>query len=549
MPRPTALYVCLAAWLLTVACEPTNPAVNDNPAAISTFCTALKELNSGRFDVEGGSELAGHVRIIKRLAGQAPSSLSEDLARIEKTIGAWAEAVSGEQSMIDTFEILSDPKLIGSEGRVSDFIALHCGIDLGGPQWVEAEPPATADKCPAWPRLGTPLTFNHFPNLPDIAGSNYFGQNFLISGFLSTVGIKNFKNAFVVEPGGKAVIHGQYPKARYFAFHPNDMDLNNLQTLRDKDLQPDPGSVNPFQKVDSGDQSNYYTASLVFSATPAELAANTSYVGKRKDGKTENKFVLNMLRMYHVDAGNGAGSGEVPLPALTIYDADGDIQQHFDECDFFAAGEPEIKTAQVFPALPIIDYRARNPPQWSTSSNFNAPSDTLANADVQYLATHYSERFGSLFVTRAKYLTAPDTRAGESPAATDKQVRLYNLCTYNFWNGGANQCLLENELLRDDAGFYTVVISKATDKPANLRSENATWMDWGPYLDGQLQYRYVYRDNPLVMAIASAADGKPIDAELSSYVPISTPCDKATFENGGWRACFDLHGRNVSTYK
>ena len=84
-----------------------------------------------------------------------------------------------------------------------------------------------------------------------------------------------------------------------------------------------------------------------------------------------------------------------------------------------------------------------------------------------------------------------------------KQVRLYNLCTYNFWNGGATQCMLENELRRDDRGFYTLIVSKAADRPANLVETEATWIDWGPYLDGQLQYRFVYRENPYVAAIAA----------------------------------------------
>ena len=82
----------------------------------------------------------------------------------------------------------------------------------------------------------------------------------------------------------------------------------------------------------------------------------------------------------------------------------------------------------------------------------------LANADVQYLSTHYSSRFGQLLVVRGKYLTAPDTRNGESPA-TVRQVRLYNLCTYNFWNGSAINCLLENQLRRDTQGYYTLVIA------------------------------------------------------------------------------------------
>jgi hypothetical protein len=527
---------------LAAACEP-----SDSAEQTANFCESLAEVNSGSVDTTGLSELKGHALVARTLLEQAPPSLRADLRRIHDTIDAWASAVSGERSMIDTFAKLSAPELVGSEGRVRDFVARHCGIDLGGEPWVEAKRPARQSICPAWPRVGTPLSFNNFPNLPDIAGSNYFAQDFLISDMASAVGMETLRGAFVVERGGWVEFHGRYPKTRYFGFHPNDMDLNNLKTLRDRDLEPDAGGTNPFREVPPG-RHNSYTAKLVFSAPPEHPEPNTSYVGLRKDGRSQNRFVVNMLRMYHVDAGNGIGTGEVPLPSLTIYGADGEQKKHFPECALFAPGNPRVETQIVFPVLPIIDHRPKNPPQWTTSSNFDAPSDTMANADVQYLGTHYSQRFGNLFVTRARYLSAPDTRAGEPVSAPGKDVRLYNLCTYNFWNGGATQCMLENDLRRDEGGFYTLVVSTEANRPRNLDATHATWIDWGPYLDGQLQYRFVYRENPFVAAIAKAVDGGTIAPELRPYVPAAVPCDVETYELGGWQACFAKSGRDVSPY-
>lgn len=499
-------------------------------------------------NTDGASELKGHVLVVKALLDKATPSLKKDLQRIHDTVDAWASAVGGERPMTETFTMLTAPDLIGSEGRVTDFIAEHCGIDLGGKPWNEAPRPTAQSNCPAWPRIGTPLTFNNFPNLPDIAGSNYFANDFVISKAAAMFGIDSLKGAFVVEPGGKVELRGQYPKARYFAYHPNDMDLNNLPTLRDKDLNPDAGSVNPFRQEPIESGKNYYTAALVFSAPPENPAPNTRYVGVRKDGVTKNQFVVNLLRMYHIDAGNIPGSGGVPLPAVTIYKANGEVDKRFSECDLFAPGNEQLKTEMVFPALPIIDHRPRNPPQWATSSNFDAPSDTMANADVQYLATHYSQRFGELLVTRARYLSAPNTRAGEPVSSPGKDVRLYNLCTYNFWNGGATQCLLENDLRRDAKGFYTLVVSSATNRPKNLEATDATWLDWGPYLDGQLQYRFVYRENPFATAIAKAANGEEIAGELLPYVPAAVSCDVSAYERGGWQACFTKNKRDTTPY-
>ncbi|MEP4146854.1 MAG: hypothetical protein ABJL54_06510 [Halioglobus sp.] len=513
----------------------------DKPEQVAAFCERLHQVNAGAIDTGELRELAGHARIIEALLEVSPPSLEQELIRIHRTIDDWAGAINGDRPMIDTFKQLSAPQLVGSEGRVTDFIAANCGIELDAPSWVEAAEEQQAMICPGWPRVGTHLNFNYFPNLPDIAGSNYFSNTFLMSRWAHLLGVDTLRDAFVVEPGGKVVFQGQYPRTRYFAYHPNDMDLNNLDTLRDVELQPDPDSENPFLEPQTAEQQNFYTATLQFSPPPANPEANTSYVGESVNGET-NRFVMNLLRLYHVDEGNVASSGAVPLPAVSIYNASGELEQHFPACDIFAKGADIISSKRRFPALPVLDHRARPTPLWSTSSNFDAPSDTLANADVQYLSTLYSSRFGELLVVRGKYLSAPDTRNGESPAL-QKQVRLYNLCNYNFWNGSAINCLLDNQLQRDEDGYYTLVIASEQLRPNNLETHSATWMDWGPYLDGQLSFRFVYRENPLVQAIAAGLRGEPVAPERTPYVPRAVHCQKSDFEKDGWRACFDAADR------
>jgi len=260
MQKLLILFVLLLVSVLSTGC-----AQDDSPADIARFCLTLDEVNAGVLNTDSLAELDGHVLVAHTLLQSSPPSIRKDLIRLRDTLDAWAGAVSGDKPMIETFEQLSDPRLIGSEGRITDYIAQYCGIDLGGTPWVEAEAGGRQDICKAWPRIGTPLTFNNFPNLPDIAGSNYFSNTFFISKWAAFFGLDTIKGAFVVEPGGKAVIHGQYPNTRYFAFHPNDMDLNNLKTLTDKELKPDEGSTNPFQGIASGHQKNYYTATLEFS--------------------------------------------------------------------------------------------------------------------------------------------------------------------------------------------------------------------------------------------------------------------------------------------
>ena len=92
------------------------------------------------------------------------------------------------------------------------------------------------------------------------------------------------------------------------------------------------------------------------------------------------------------------------------------------------------------------------------------------------------------------------------------------------------------------------MVSAQGDRPRNLQKTHATWLDWGPYLDGQLQYRYVYRENPYVAAIAAGANGEAIADEMRAYVPAAVPCDSRTYERGGWQACFTENGLPLEPY-
>lgn len=501
------------------------------------FCETLGQVNQGSVDTTNLAELQGHAKVLKTLLDVAPQKIKKDMAQFHSAFANWAAAVDGSQSMIDTFEELSETSLVGAEGRVADYIAEHCGLRLGDGYYKEVARAESKSACPGWPRFISPLNSNNFPNLPDISGANYFANDFVINPLGMDVG-----RAFGVKRGGWVEFRGQYHRARYFAYHPNDMDLNNLDTLQDRELDPDAGSVNPFREPVAPGSKNYYTARLVFDTPPAKPEANTSYVGMKKGGESKNHYLINMLRLYASDLGNGANSGGVPLPAITIYDPDGEVRQHFDECELYGEGREPIRSELSFPAMPIIDHRATEKVSWNTSSNFNASSDTMANADAQYLSAYYSSRFGDLLVMRGKYVSAPNTREGVPHSAEGYDIRGYTLCTYNIWAGSAIDCMLDNEMAVGDDGFYTLVISDEKNKPDNLQAQHVTWLDKGVYLDGQLSIRYVFRDNPIAVTIAKGVMGAKIAEPLRPYVPVAVHCDREVFTVGGWQACFARQG-------
>jgi hypothetical protein len=506
------------------------------------FCETLARVNRGELDTREFPELAGHVLVAQTLLDASPDEIREDLTTLRDTFGAWLNAVDGKTPMMQTFAILRDPEFAGVQGRIADYVAEQCGIRLGDGKYNVGTMATREGRCPAWPSVGNPATFNHFPNLPDISGGNYFAQRFWIGSDVPTP-----PGMFGVEAGGRVKLHGQYPRARYFAFHPNDEDLNNLRTVRDADLDPDPGSVNPFREIPQNEEPNYYTAWLVFDQPASNPPPNTYYVGARKNGIKPTRWVWNMLRLYASDIGDGPNSGGVPLPAVTIYGRDGEVVQHFEECEPFEVGEKHALTDILFPVLPIADHRAVYPAAWSTSSNFESPSDTLANADVQYLATFFSRRYGNIFIVRARNLKTANSRQGEPVSTPGTDIRLFTLCTYNIWSGSARDCMLEQELREDEDGFYTLVVSDELHRPDNLEEVDATWIDWGPYLDGQLTYRMVYRENEFARRIAFALNGGYVPPAMQDYIPRSAPCSRKRFEEAGWQGCFEDAGLGVKS--
>ena len=79
-----------------------------------------------------------------------------------------------------------------------------------------------------------------------------------------------------------------------------------------------------------------------------------------------------------------------------------------------------------------------------------------------------------------------------------------------------------------DDGYYTLVISTAENRPANAVPENGVaWLDWGPYMDGQLTFRMLVRRNPKLAALKEAIDSGQAAPEIAPYVPRAVHCSKA----------------------
>lgn len=494
------------------------------------FGERLRRMIAGELPVQDDyNEFVGHADVLRQLLEVAPDEIRDDLQFLHDLM-ANARDARGSQ-VLGIFPALTNPELANVEGRISDYVAEHYGIRYGDGKY-EAGRTIGESHCPGWPGVGSPLTNNRFPYLIDTSASNYFSTRFWQG--------DGAPPGFIPVPeGGRVELRGEFPYARYFAFHPSDFDTNNLDTLVDVDLEPDPGSVNPLREAVAEGSGRRFTAHLVFAPKPASPAPNTSYVGEKRNGG-RNPAVFLIYRTTGSELGamppNNTG---VPVPSITVYDADGNVTVHYDEADPYPPGStPPVETTRFAP-LPIPDARAINwPEKFDVKSNWGLPYDILASADILYVVTPYTERLGEVFVCRARGFRTPHTPA-EPVYAPGKDIRGYTVTTYNFWAGICNAAVIDHEIALDADGWYTLVVSTEENRPANATPESGvTWLDWGPYLDGQLTFRFLLRRDPMLVQLHDAiVSGRP-SAAIAPYVPVAKHCSKADFESGRWREAF-----------
>lgn len=522
--------------------------------ADAPLCEAIVGLYRDEIDISNAeNQFIGHVQVLETLRNSLPEDASQqaqnDFALLIDTFIAVRDAngIQGTQA----FNRLSDPELAGAEGRLNSYFTEYCGISVGDPSYSVDTDTGPATACPGWPRAGSPLTANTFPNLLDTSAANYFLNTFNHGGLMLPSGFPGFID---VPLGGRVEFVGEYPKARYFAFHPSDALTNNFNTIKDVGLIPNPGSKNPWIEPTVDDEFNTFTAVLDFTQDiPAVPAQNTSYVGRFAvpggnpefgiDPESEpNPVVFNMLRNY------GSYLGALPpnftgvkLPEINIYDAQGMLVQHFEACDPYPQEFTIPEDDTKFPSWPVIDsFASNNPGEVLRSWQFGAPIDVLTNADVFYTVVPFTKLRGNVLVVRAKKPSSSAPNANPRIDGT-AQARLFTACSYNFWNGSANDCVSEEDIPVDPDGFYTLVISEPEDRPKNATSENhITWLDWGPFIDGRLPMRNLMVDDPFWVNLAQAIDTGNVPPGFDgTYVPVAAHCHTDIFEDGGVSACFE----------
>jgi hypothetical protein len=343
-------------------------------------------------------------------------------------------------------------------------------------------------------------------------------------------------------PGTHIRIDGVYPYARYTSWNVYDPVLRPFTHKADIDIVPDPGSANPFlpgaPRMTPVAQ-RHYTLFVTFDAD-FKPGPNTIYVDPSK-----NPAGVFTLRVYVPDRGRDV-TGGVGLPQVTWEPNSDTTAPVASPCRELE--KPSVSTvtdtyAQQDGPGDGPPFPGRNPPVWHKFVNLcssgrdlffeNAIADQLpqtgqdpcgnfgsggflSNMDNAYVSTPISRGFGKLVVFRAKAPTYAATYPKAKTMPSGVQLRYWSFCQNDPFTQRYVACLRDDQVKLDSDGFFTIVVSRPSDRPRCAKN----WIPWGPQPEGVLIYRHMLPDPGFSGAIQKASYAAE-PKTMGDYYPVS----------------------------
>ena len=337
---------------------------------------------------------------------------------------------------------------------------------------------------------------------------------------------------FTVPEGASLKIEGDYPHSRYMSFISYDERGRPIESLADYLVAPksvpveklgDAGtgwldglttahaqeadethSVNPFVPGNQRDSAfrrfefDVSTEAPEVKRTTGERATTASGNVLHAPPYGETRQQVMVYRIYLPDDGRGPTGGvDMPAPKLTL--ADGTVLEGADACGALKSNQPLAITADAI-GVPPSEYRAllnlpgkpdtwpaQIPAKWYIQldrpnligiyTGFSDPDAPRSeggfypNLDNHYVRTIINRKHGPVFMMRGKAPTTPNTVKGDAVMG-DGELRYWSICSnQGFANTRVNDCLFDEEIPLDAEGNYTVVVSRAADRPRNAVPE------------------------------------------------------------------------------
>lgn len=371
-----------------------------------------------------------------------------------------------------------------------------------------------------------------------------------------------YQEGYAAVPGTELVIKGTYPHVRYFNFIVYQQDSYPQDWIYDSEIQPDAGSANPFVGPVAKHTPERYTLRVLFTARPAHPAPNTLYAGQSNNQALQSNIPTTpnaagglILRTF-VPHDAASPQGSVPYPTVTWETTSGTVLRAGAACagaspsTFGTIGAIAPENSRSSPVEPSSG--SSTPITWVHTDSSGAG---FPNQLVAYLKTTISRQDGDLVVVHAKAPTFPNTSEGV-PAYSPSQLRYWSFCVYSE-TSKVNGCIPDYQAPLVH-GYYTLVISDPSVRPNDATTKDGVaWLPWGStdpedqiFLRDLLPaptFTQAAQNVPLspgTDAYVPPANGAPSASQvMGPYYPAAVYCAPATFQAGGWKACFAAAGQ------
>lgn len=315
---------------------------------------------------------------------------------------------------------------------------------------------------------------------------------------------------FRIPEGAKIVMKGEFPHERHWSFTTYSTSGVPRDSIDDVDIEPDAGSQNPFRAGVLRDVAQRrYTIAIANGEAPAAKVPNTVYT-LASAGAEIGMHMRNYVPDRSVDY-----LGAVALPEVELHYANGRILKGEEAC---AASDAPLRGKQVPLAVNPKLWQALTKLPWMDPSvgpahDFDAEPmemffnrehlllktffpplafDALAtqkggfwsNRSTRYGYKYLSQSHGKVFAVRGRMPTTPRTWSGDgSPMDQSADMRYWSICsTMAAPTGMTVDCVFDEGVasLLDGKGYFTIVVSRAGDRPSNATEKcGVAWLEWG----------------------------------------------------------------------
>jgi hypothetical protein len=315
---------------------------------------------------------------------------------------------------------------------------------------------------------------------------------------------------FRIPAGAKIVMKGDFPHMRHWSFVTYTEEGVPRDGIHDIEIEPDPGSFNPFRPgVRRDAQPRRYTISIVNGNPPKPRPPNTIYT-LAEPGVAVGMHMRNYVPDRSIDWTGGVG-----VPRVELHLVDGKVLGEQEAC---AATDAPLRGKQVPVTVSRKLWLALNSLPWRPADRTPAanvevapmvkfynrehlildtffpviPSDWLAvekggfwsNPVSRYGFAYLSQAYGKVYVVHGKMPSTPSTWDGDpAPMKQDVDMRYWSLCTSTAPPIGNTVDCVTDENVRpiiDKQGNFSVVVSRATDRPSNATEKcGVTWIEFG----------------------------------------------------------------------